>query len=661
LQGNNIPKEVYHSFGTIIVDECHHIPAKTFKDVIVRFYSYYLYGFTATPFRKNKDEHLIFLHIGDIIHETKVVSSQDVHRGGFSVVVRDTALFAPFNAQSDNFETLLHILIHDTARNEMIASDIRKEIAAGRKVLVLTERKAHVAILQQYLRGSTEVISLTGDDPAASRKSKLSQIEDGHFEVLITIGQFLGEGADMDNLDCLMLVYPFSFEGKLIQYIGRVQRGEIHPVIYDYRDGKIKYLENLFAQRNRYYRRIKKDGRLKPLEELLLCFNGSSFFIPPSKMAFSLDALELPLAVEKFIPEACWKIRVIQYDEETGELFCEIVNYLADKDDILSNPDPSFYYPGIERIKFRSMDTAGFLRSVILKRAPALQRISASKIDTVEQESREYGIVRSMKVPFSKLQFLYGGVSFPLFIEELGQELSFEIENVDIRPEFDAIRDYFNKALKKKLIAVDIAIRYTEETIISAKAKSEDISSINHSMIEGVRFEFIRNKIFKPGEGVLNSSPVTLEELSKQYHPLTKELFHSEGDLLDGILNAKKCKHYFQLKYLSSKHEASVLKLRFVLQPFSFLFLLSGQCKYYVVWETLDSEEATYIWSSDKTREALRRLLDEIELRIADIKKNGRQAFLKDESSNFSRIWHDYSEPKKGFAAWKATLEERLV
>jgi len=140
-----------------------------------------------------------------------------------------------------------------------------------------------------------------------------------------------------------------------------------------------------------------------------------------------------------------------------------------------------------------------------------------------------------------------------------------------------------------------------------------------------------------------------------------KKLFSSEAALFDDILNIKNSKHYLQLKYLSSKHEASVLKLRFVLQPFSFLFLLAGEKKYHIIWETLDSEEATYIWQSDRTRESLRNTLVEIEVMLKDIKKNGRQAFLEKENSNFSRIVHDYSDSKKGFVLWKGMLEEKLI
>src|SRR5690606_18515241 len=75
-------------------------------------------------------------------------------------------------------------------------------------------------------------------------------------------GQFFGEGSDLQNASCLFLAYPFSFKGKLVQYIGRVQRSEKTPGIYDYHDYKIDYLNRLFLKRNRHYRHFDKQATL---------------------------------------------------------------------------------------------------------------------------------------------------------------------------------------------------------------------------------------------------------------------------------------------------------------------------------------------------------------------------------------------------------------
>jgi hypothetical protein len=343
-----------------------------------------------------------------------------------------------------------------------------------------------------------------------------------------------------------------------------------------------------------------------------------------------------------------------------GELFGEIIDYYFPISKVTNGQQGSFYFYGIEKIKFRSLDTSCFLRSVILRPQPLIEtKVIEDK--KREQAPAEHILLKTMKVPFGKINFLFGSISFPIFIEELNREIIFEIANPDIRPEFAAIRDYFPKALKKKLITVHITMKYADSHVLSSAAKSEDVDSINGHMIDSVRFEFVKREIFKGKGRPVDDQPIhSLEDLLSSYNE-GKKLFSSEAALIDDILNIMNSKHYLQLKYLSSRHEVSVLKLRFVLQPFSVLFLVTGEKKYHIIWETLDSEEATYIWHTDRSRESLRNTLGEIENMLRDIKKNGRQAFLERENSNFSRIIHDYSDSKKGFVLWKGMLEEKLI
>jgi superfamily II DNA or RNA helicase len=653
LQATELPESVYHKFGTIIVDECHHIPAKTFRGVIQKFHSYFLYGFTATPKRKRKDEKLIFIHIGEIIHEVIIPVGSAQHKQ-FDIVIKDTEFITPFQIDKDKIELLMNILIHDAARNEVIIHDIQREVTAGRKILVLTERKIHIEILNQYLKSKYEIIVLTGDDNEQARKIKLKQVTENNFQILLATGQFIGEGADFNALDCLVLAYPFSFEGKLIQYMGRVQRSNTAPVIYDYRDYKIEYLDNLYKQRNKYYRKLMHTGQLKKYDELLVIFEKDQFYINANE--FSIECLDLPMAVEEFNPDIIWKLRVLDYNDETGKLSTEIIDYKSA--DIYRESQLSFYYYGIEKITFKNIDTGKFLQSVILKKH--LLSDTKKPIDFIKQESpAEYVIVRKMKVPFRNISFLYGNVSFPIFIEELGQEIVFEMANADIRPEFEAVKEYFIKVMKKKLLLVDIVIRYTDTTILSATVQSDDISNINTSLIESVRFEFIKKQILKPGNNVMGEGQMhTIDTLIPQDG---KKLYYVDANLIDDILNIKKSRHYLQLKYLSAKHESMILKLRFVLQPFSFIFLLSGEKKYHIIWETLDTEEATYIWHTHKIRESLKEAISKIEIIINEIKQSGRQNFLRQNDSEFTRVVHDYTDAKKGFIIWKGLFEAIII
>ena len=139
------------------------------------------------------------------------------------------------------------------------------------------------------------------------------------------------------------------------------------------------------------------------------------------------------------------------------------------------------------------------------------------------------------------------------------------------------------------------------------------------------------------------------------------QLFDSAEEFLENVLKNKNFRHYRQIKYLADKHASNILKLRFVLSPFSFVFLLPGTEQFHIVMETLDTEEASYIWLIEKDLNALRNKLIEIDLSINIIRNEGRQVFLESQPQNFTRILHDYSDERKGFIIWKDLLEEILV
>lgn len=534
-------KPILSAFGTIIVDECHHTPAETFRNTITKLQTFYLYGLTATPFRKYNDGKLIFIHLGEVIAEIKTSEISTSKQA--KIIIRNTELDVPFNSKTDKYETLSKILVHDSVRNKLILEDVKAEINKGKKVVIITERKEHIDSLYQYLKQSHEVITLSGEDSEINKNSKWKILKAGNYQALITTGQFFGEGTDLQDANCLFLVYPFSFEGKLIQYIGRVQRSEVAPTIYDYRDIKIDYLNKLFLKRNTYYRKIDKQATL--------------------------------------------------FDEPTEEI------------------------------------------------------IDSKSITTIEKE---------IKVPIEELEFRYGSVTFKYLVQETKAELEFEIENLEVRPEFEVLKPYFAKALKSKNIKVDIHAEFENSKLVSQLATSADIEKINREVIEGVKFKFI-TKNFLGQKQITEENHLTATELQNG-----KQQLYTDGQqLLDDILKNKDFKHSLQLRFLATRHEGTHLKIRFVLSPFSFVFLLSGEQQFHIILETLDTEEATYLWHTDKNKQALISKVKEIDQHLNIIRNKGRQVFLETNPESFSRILHDYSDKKKGFIIWKDLLEEQIV
>jgi hypothetical protein len=138
-------------------------------------------------------------------------------------------------------------------------------------------------------------------------------------------------------------------------------------------------------------------------------------------------------------------------------------------------------------------------------------------------------------------------------------------------------------------------------------------------------------------------------------------LYNTAEEFLSDLIISKDYKHKRHLQYLVDRHAGNILKIRFVISPFSFVFLIPGKIHFHVIMETLDTEEATYVWHFENDKSKLRDNLKLVDEHLNIIRNEGRQVYLEKATHNFSRIVHDYSEDRKGFVLWKDLLEERLT
>lgn len=264
---------------------------------------------------------------------------------------------------------------------------------------------------------------------------------------------------------------------------------------------------------------------------------------------------------------------------------------------------------------------------------------------------------RTVKVKIEDLEFLYGSFQFRYSIPEYSEELIFDVENLNIRPEFEVLKPYFEKFFKSKTVTVFITVIVNKQKAVTAlSANSSDLEKLNREIVESVRFRFVEKNFFG------KNFPIEQKGLNKDLSNGTgNNIYESAEELLTDVFSKGNYKHQTQLHYLAELHDGSVLKIRFVLSPFAFVFLLTGNEQYHIVMETLDTEEATYIWHLPKNINALKQGILEIDRHLNKIRNDGRQVFLETNPINFSRILHDYSDERKGFILWKDALEERLV
>jgi len=254
--------DIIHDYGYLIVDEAHRVAASLFSDVVQYFKGKYITGLSATPYRNDKLDKVIGWFCGPIRH--KVNSSELIEEGhivGIEPIVRSTNFRTRLGNPSEEYSKLLTEIAGDRDRNQMIVSDVIKEVRNGETCLVLSDRKTHCDTLLELFKdsGLNKTEMLTGDTKKVLREDIVKRVNAGKIQVLVATGQLIGEGFDCKNLSALFLTMPIRFSGRITQYLGRVLRpkeGKGNAKIYDYLDYNVRCLYGSYYSRQRVYKTL---------------------------------------------------------------------------------------------------------------------------------------------------------------------------------------------------------------------------------------------------------------------------------------------------------------------------------------------------------------------------------------------------------------------
>lgn len=239
-------QELVEHFGHLVVDECHRVPANLFTDVVSRFDCHYLLGLSATAFRSdNEMTKLIYYFMGDRIHR---VDQDELKATGAILapeVVRTATTFS-YGYRGD-YQALIKALVRHEGRNRQILEDILRvagEVDSG-TILVVSDRVNHCRFFADKLQAKgIRVELLYGGLAPEARSAIVDAVQRGEVKVLVATLQLISEGFDCPGLTSLFLTTPISFEGRLLQVIGRIMRPAENKRarVFDYIDENIPTL-----------------------------------------------------------------------------------------------------------------------------------------------------------------------------------------------------------------------------------------------------------------------------------------------------------------------------------------------------------------------------------------------------------------------------------
>ena len=272
------PKELYDSFGMVVVDEVQRMGAEKFTEAMWWLPARYRLGLSATPFRKDDRDALFHAHIGEIdvwtddeelipkviCADTKwsvpTVWNYQTQKKGPLIIPWDRAIIAVKHIQEDH------------NRNQIICSFMRSALKKGRLTVIMSDTVDHLqfikdALVESGIEDTPEMFGwyvglsnpkiyklpvrerYTGYRKDLREKAKKSKI-------CLATYKMCSEGTNVPWWDTIVLATSKSDVEQPVGRIRRLWEGKQQPVVLDLCDYNHRVFATFAKKRREWYESI---------------------------------------------------------------------------------------------------------------------------------------------------------------------------------------------------------------------------------------------------------------------------------------------------------------------------------------------------------------------------------------------------------------------
>jgi len=213
------------TFGLVIVDECHHIPASSFKNIIDKSKARYKIGLSATLQRKDKKHIMLPDYIGGKVYvpDDKYEMIPEIHTFKSNIKL-NSAINIPW-------ATKINQLKEDPEYRDLVIGIVRAYQELSRKILVVSDRVDFLRFCAEEVENSICIVGTTKE-----RKKLIQSVYTDDISTIFGSISIFKEGLSINVLDCLILGTPVNNNPLLEQLIGRITRkheGKETPIVAD--------------------------------------------------------------------------------------------------------------------------------------------------------------------------------------------------------------------------------------------------------------------------------------------------------------------------------------------------------------------------------------------------------------------------------------------
>ena len=254
LSNKEYDPKIWDQFGLCVFDECHHLSAEVFSNIMINVVTNYNLGLSGTMERKDGLSKVFHYFIGPVIHKEKTDITCEVIVKGIKINNEEIFEDVKTDQRGNPLYSLMINKLNYEKRNNFILSIIEHELKINSKqqIMILAQTKLLLDDLYNKITEkikTSDILLTVGFYMGGMKEEKLKESETK--QLILGTYAMASEGLDIKTLTTLIMATPKS---DVCQSVGRILRSKhSSPLVIDLIDDHI-ILKNQFKKRSAYYK-----------------------------------------------------------------------------------------------------------------------------------------------------------------------------------------------------------------------------------------------------------------------------------------------------------------------------------------------------------------------------------------------------------------------
>jgi superfamily II DNA or RNA helicase len=346
-----LSRREYPKADIVIIDECHHSKAVTYKTLWDIYPNARFLGVTATPVRLNGEG---FADLFDILIPLGKLSY--FIKEGFLAPIKHRVCGIPNleNVKQVRRDYDLQMLKNVMLDNSLMADLIQSYIkyANGKKAIVFAVDIEHSkSIVERYLEAGINAVHIDANTPKQERKEKLEQFKKGIVKVLSNV-DIVSEGFDVPDCEAVQLARPTKSLVLYLQQVGRCMRpapGKEFGIVLDnaglWLEHGISYIDRDWSLEG-----IKKHRKVvNPTDVVAIDEEGRIRELKRPPEADGLELIELTEELERLLIFESFLSQAINKEHKLVSVVYKYFTYLAEKNNSITEYEMKYAHKRLNK------------------------------------------------------------------------------------------------------------------------------------------------------------------------------------------------------------------------------------------------------------------------------------------------------------------------